>query len=225
MYQHNWFKEKKYIFQNEDEGFELEKEDRNEVSVQPNKSRLSPDQESSSEVLEPTSNEGQENNDIGLLKQREFIEKLQRLSSLKRKSDEFLHQNYYSDPPTPDKRTKVSEKPAYIKINQLHQKNSFDNVKNIFEENSVNITKSLNTSISNVNPEQEIKEKICNKPTSDGLELKTECDDTDIIVNDPAVSTTPKSYDSSKDGKKGLSVPMEYQSPQDSEYIYFLLLW
>lgn len=170
-------------------------------------------------MFDSTANEISDNNDIDLVKQRQFIEKLQRLSSLKRKSEEFLQKNYYSDILNSEKRPKICEKITNKSDNNLMQRNSFDNVKSIYEESPVEITTSLNPNV---------EKPVVDKESSDGksplltehvTDLKTECDDSDIIVSDPAVCTTPKSYESSRDLKKSLIVPLEYQSPQESKYL------
>lgn len=170
-------------------------------------------------MFDSTANEISDNNDIDLVKQRQFIEKLQRLSSLKRKSEEFLQKNYYSDILNSEKRPKICEKITNKSDNNLMQRNSFDNVKSIYEESPVEITTSLNPNV---------EKPVVDKESSDGknplviehvTDLKTECDDSDIIVSDPAVCTTPKSYESSRDLKKNLIVPLEYQSPQESKYL------
>ncbi|CAH2261063.1 jg5457 [Pararge aegeria aegeria] len=196
----------------EEEVFETEKE----TSKQPlGPQNDSPDAESStSDAYDSTTNEVAENNDIDLRKQRQFIEKLQRLSSLKRKSDEFLQKNYYSDV---EKRPKVIDKIAYNKSNnQLLQSSKIENIRNLYEENTVEITTSLNPSMQKLCTEKEVLEDKNNSLTDNTIELKTECDDSDIIVTDPAVCTTPKSYDNSRDGKQSLLGPVEYQSPQEN---------
>ncbi|CAH2085450.1 unnamed protein product [Euphydryas editha] len=170
-----------------------------------------------SDMFDSTTNEISDNNDIDLAKQRQFIEKLQRLSSLKRKSEEFLQKNYYSDILNSEKRPKICDKITNKSNSNLMQRKSFDNVQSAYEENPVEITKSLNPNVE--------KQAIDKESTDDGknpaviehmTDLKTECDDSDIIVSDPAVCTTPKSYESTRDLKKSLIVPLDYQSPQEN---------
>ncbi|XP_034828584.1 uncharacterized protein [Maniola hyperantus] len=178
---------------------------------------VSPDAESStSDAYDSTTNETPENNEIDLRKQRQFIEKLQRLSSLKRKSEEFIQKNYYSDIVNSEKRPKVTDKTAYSKSNnQLLQSSKIENIRNLYEENAVEITTSLNPSMQKSCTEDLVDHKNNCLPDNT-VELKTECDDSDIIVTDPAVCTTPKSYDSSREGKPSILLPMEYQSPQEN---------
>ena len=162
-------------------------------------------------MYDSATNEISESNDIELLKQRQFIEKLQRLSSLKRKSEEFLQKNYYSDVLNTDKRPKVSDKLTSNKSNILQT--TFDNIQSIYEENPVEITTSLNP----IQKPSTDKDDSKSQTIENELSLKTECDDSDIIVSDPAVCTTPKSYESSREIKKNLIIPMDYQSPQESK--------
>ncbi|XP_075976084.1 uncharacterized protein LOC142976543 isoform X2 [Anticarsia gemmatalis] len=160
--------------------------------------------------------ESSQNNDIELLKQRQLIEKLHRLSNLKRKSDEFIQKNYFTDILNPEKRPKIKEKIVYKQNSQIFQTNNFENVKNLYDENPIDISTTFNTHL-HKNNSQDLCEKSKDQALSDnGVELKTECDDSDIIVTDPAVCSTPKNYESIRDGKKDLSVPMDYPSPQDS---------
>lgn len=162
--------------------------------------------------------ESNQNNEIELQNQRQLIEKLQRLSNLKRKSDEFLQKNYFSEIINPEKRPKIKEKLTCKQNSQIFQTNNFENVKNLYDENPVNITTSLNTQLLKVNTE-ELCDKSKNQTLSESeVELKTECDDSDIIVTDPAVCSSLKNYESSRDGNKDLSVTMDYPSPQDSKY-------
>lgn len=160
-----------------------------------------------------------QSNELELLKQRQLIEKLHRISNLKRKSTEFLQKNYFSDILNPEKRPKTKEKIIYTQNNQMYQSNNYENMKNMYEDNPVDISASYNTHISKTNS-QDFNEKSKDQSLSDnGLEMKTECDDSDIIVTDPAVCSTPKNYESSREGKKDLSIPVDYPSPQDSKYI------
>lgn len=172
----------------------------------------SPEPESCmSDNYDNSPNELPESNDQDLVKQRQFIEKLQRFSHLKRKSEEFLQSAYYSDILNTEKRAKINEKMAYNKVNNLLH-NSYENFKNVYDESPIDITPTLNTSHKDVDKDDN-KEQSTNQ-----IELKTECDDIDIVVTDPAVCTTPKSYDSSRDSKNNSTIALEYQSPQDSKY-------
>ncbi|CAH2040608.1 unnamed protein product, partial [Iphiclides podalirius] len=63
-----------------------------------------------SDNFDNSTNELAENNELELLKQRQFIEKLHRLSNLKRKSEEFLQKTYYSDILNSEKRPKINDK-------------------------------------------------------------------------------------------------------------------
>lgn len=185
-----------------------------------------PDAESCvSDTYEPSQNDEVQNNELVLLKQRQFIEKLQRLSNLKRKSEEFLHNNYFSDVLNSEKRPKIKEKSPYSKpSNPLLSSSNFENLKNIYDDGPVDITTSFN-SHSQKNNIKEINDKCKEQSSSDnGLDLKTECDDNDIIVTDPAVCTTPKNYDGSRESKKDLSIPLDYQSPQDNTSLSSLFI-
>ncbi|CAK1579429.1 unnamed protein product [Parnassius mnemosyne] len=178
----------------------------------------SPDAEScTSDIFDTSINETAEN-ELELLKQRQFIEKLQRLSHLKRKSEEFLHKTYYSDILSIEKRPKINEKAVYNKINNhMLQNSNYDNLKNVYDETPVDITSSLNTTIQNTNVDKEVNDNCKDKPITDNqIELKTECEDIDIVVTDPAICTTPKKFETSRDGKNNTSVALEYQSPQDN---------
>lgn len=208
-----------FQLQTEEEVFDSDKEAA-KPRLEPQ--NVSPDAESStSDAYDSTTNEIPENNDIDLRKQRQFIEKLQRLSSLKRKSEEFIQKNYYSDVVNSEKRPKVTDKTAYSKSNnQLLQSSKIENIRNLYEENAVEITTSLNPSMQKSCTEKEAMDHKNNCLPDNTVELKTECDDSDIIVTDPAVCTTPKSYDNSREGKPSMLLPMEYQSPQESEYIF-----
>ncbi|XP_026731875.1 transcriptional regulator Kaiso-like isoform X2 [Trichoplusia ni] len=156
-----------------------------------------------------------QSNELELMKQRQLIEKLHRLSNLKRKSDEFLQKTYFSDILNPEKRPKTKEKPIYKQNSQIYPTNNYENLKSLYDDNPVDITSAYNTHLQKNSPDINDKNKEqC--PSDNGIELKTECDDSDIIVTDPAVCNTPKNYESSRDGKKDLSIPMEYSSPQDS---------
>ncbi|CAG9579742.1 unnamed protein product [Danaus chrysippus] len=172
----------------------------------------SPDAESyTSDIYDPNINEVTENNE-DLLKKRQLLEKIHRLSSLKRKSDEFLQKNYYSDPIT-EKRVKVADKKLYKVNNHLLQSSNYEN-KNVYDNNPTEVTTPLNQ-IQNSGSDKELSDGGQNVATDNRIELKTECDDSDITVIDPAVCTT-KDYTCPRDGKKGLSIPLEYQSPQEN---------
>ncbi|KAI8420839.1 hypothetical protein MSG28_008038 [Choristoneura fumiferana] len=178
------------------------------------KSMAKPDTEIQNPVSEPEScaseqldairNEEVSQSDVQeIFKQRQFIDKLQRLSNLKRKSDEFLHQNYYTDVLNIDKRPKSKEK-------QSQQQSNYDNSRNMYET-PVDIASAFNTHIHRTVTDDKCKEQLDNS-----IEMKTECDDSDIIVTDPAVCNDPKTYEGSLEGQKDLSMTLEYQSPQDN---------
>lgn len=154
-----------------------------------------------------------------LLKQKEFLERLQKLSNLKRKSEEFISKSYYSDHMTIEKRPKMREK--YNKPNNfLLQNSNYENLnrKEFYDEGPLDISSPFKQQM---NTSKEMNDKSKDQPFNNALELKSECDDMDIIVTDPAVCTTPKSFDGSRDGKKDLSLTLDYQSPQDSKYLRF----
>lgn len=162
-----------------------------------------------------------QNNELMLLKQRQFIEKLQKLSSLKRKSEEFLQNNYFTNMFEPEKRPKINEKLPYNKhVNQLLQNSNFEGIKSVYDDNPVDISPTFNTHSQKGNIEvKDLNDKSKDQsPDDHAIELKTECDDSDIIVTDPAVCTTPKSYDGQRNSKKDSSTPMDYHSPQDSKF-------
>ncbi|PZC75252.1 hypothetical protein B5X24_HaOG206514 [Helicoverpa armigera] len=185
-----------------------------------------PDAESCvSDTYDTTINdETTQNNELDLLKQRQLIEKLHRISNLKRKSNEFLQKNYFSDILNPEKRPKTKEKSIYQQNNQIYQTNNYENLKNLYDDNPVDISSTYNTHIQKTNT-QDFSEKSKDQSLSDnGLELKTECDDSDIIVTDPAVCSNTKNYESSREGKKDLSIPMDYPSPQDNTSLSSLFI-
>ncbi|XP_014367629.2 kelch-like protein 12 isoform X2 [Papilio machaon] len=174
----------------------------------------SPDPEScTSENYDNSPNEIPESNEHEVMKQRQFIEKLQRLSHLKRKSEEFLQSAYYSDILNTEKRAKINDKMAYSKVNNLLHNSNYDNFKNVYDETPIDITPTLNTSVHKDNVD---KDEDCKEQSANQMELKTECDEIDIVVTDPAICTTPKSYEGSRDSKNNSTVALEYQSPQDS---------
>ncbi|KPJ19454.1 Modifier of mdg4 [Papilio machaon] len=174
----------------------------------------SPDPEScTSENYDNSPNEIPESNEHEVMKQRQFIEKLQRLSHLKRKSEEFLQSAYYSDILNTEKRAKINDKMAYSKVNNLLHNSNYDNFKNVYDETPIDITPTLNTSVHNDNVD---KDEECKEQSANQMELKTECDEIDIVVTDPAICTTPKSYEGSRDSKNNSTVALEYQSPQDN---------
>lgn len=204
--------------QTEDDESEKESEQEStKHSLETQNNRLDRSTEPDSETFE-TTNEDATLTDMSMeiLKQKEFIEKLQKLSNLKRKSDEFVSKSYYSDLMNTGKRIKMREK--YNKPNNfLLQSSNFEDVnrKDFYDEGPLDISSPLKQQI---NMNKEINDK-CKEQTSNALELKTECDDMDIIVTDPAVCTTPKSFDGSRDLKRDLPMPVGYQSPQDSKYL------
>lgn len=204
--------------QTEDDESEKESEQEStKLSLETQNNRLDRSTEPDSETFE-TTNEDAHITDMNmeLLKQKEFIEKLQKLSNLKRKSDEFVSKSYYSDLMNTGKRIKIREK--YSKPNNfLLQSSNFENVNrnDFYDEGPLDISSPLKQQ---TNMNKEINDK-CKDQTSNALDLKTECYDMDIIVTDPAVCTTPKSFDGSRDLKKDLQIPLGYQSPQDSKYL------
>ncbi|XP_049871302.1 zinc finger and BTB domain-containing protein 44-like [Pectinophora gossypiella] len=166
-----------------------------------------------SETCEHPCEETTQSNEIEIMKQRQFIERLQRLSTLKRKSEEFLQKNYYSDILSAEKRPKIKDKPSY-KNNHMLSNSSYENLKSLYEESPLDISTSFKQNHSSKDSNEKCKDQSL---TDNSLELKTECDDMDIIVTDPAVCSTPKSFDGSRDPKKDLSsLPLDYQSPQDN---------
>ncbi|KAJ0177838.1 hypothetical protein K1T71_006711 [Dendrolimus kikuchii] len=166
-----------------------------------------------------SNDDSMQNNELMLLKQRQFIEKLQKLSNLKRKSEEFLQNNYFTNMLEPEKRPKINEKSPYNKhVNHLLQNSNFESIKNVYDDNPVDISSNFNTHSQKGNIDiKDLNDKSKDQsPPDQSIELKTECDDSDIIVTDPAVCTTPKSYDGQRNNKKESGIPIDYQSPQDS---------
>ncbi|CAG4945191.1 unnamed protein product [Colias eurytheme] len=164
-----------------------------------------------SDTYDTSPNETQETNDIDILKHRQFIEKLQQISTLKRKSEEFLKKNFYTDVFNAEKRQKFNEKFNYSKQSNHSVHSAYENLKKIYDENPVDITTSLNPIQS---PSKNTNENNMSQIGPDTpIELKTECDDSDIIVTDPAVCTT---HDTQSEGKKSLMMPLDLQTTQDS---------
>ncbi|XP_045496303.1 kelch-like protein 20 isoform X2 [Colias croceus] len=164
-----------------------------------------------SDTYDTSPNETQETNDIDIFKQRQFIEKLQQISTLKRKSEEFLKKNFYTDLLNAEKRQKFNEKFNYNKQSNHSVHSAYENLKKIYDENPVDITTSLNPIQS---PSKNTNENNMSQIGPDTpIELKTECDDSDIIVTDPAVCTT---HDTQSEGKKSLMMPLDLQTTQDS---------
>lgn len=100
----------------------------------------------------------------------------------------------------------------------MSQSNNYENLKSLYDE-PLDISSTFKAQIQQpTNMTKELNDRFKDRsPSNNSVELKTECDDMDIIVTDPAVCTTPKSFDGSREGKKDLSVPVDYQSPQDSK--------
>ncbi|CAG4945195.1 unnamed protein product [Colias eurytheme] len=164
-----------------------------------------------SDTYDTSPNETQETNDIDILKHRQFIEKLQQISTLKRKSEEFLKKNFYTDVFNAEKRQKFNEKFNYSKQSNHSVHSAYENLKKIYDENPVDITTSLNPIQS---PSKNTNENNMSQIGPDTpIELKTECDDSDIIVTDPAVCTT---HDTQSEGKKSLMMPLDLQTTQDN---------
>ncbi|KAJ2937771.1 hypothetical protein O0L34_g17900 [Tuta absoluta] len=170
-----------------------------------------PDTESSvSETFEPSCEDTIQNVQTEIIKQRQFMDKLQRLSSLKRKSEEFLQKNYYTELLSAEKRQKSREKPIYNKNNHIVTNNSYENLKSLYEESPLDVSSTYKQNIKDASDKS--KESLDNS-----VEVKTECDDMDnIIITDPAVCNTPKIFDGSREGLKVNQLPSEYQSPQDN---------
>ncbi|XP_038218529.1 kelch repeat and BTB domain-containing protein 4-like isoform X1 [Zerene cesonia] len=192
----------------EEECCETEKEPHQNLETQND----NPNTEScASEMYDTSPNETQETNDVDILKQRQFIEKLQQISTLKRKSEEFLKKNFYTDVLNAEKRQKFNEKFNYSKQSNHSVHNAYENLKKIYDENPVDITTSLNPIQS---PSKNSNENNMSQTGPDTpIELKTECDDSDIIVTDPAVCTT---HDAQSEGKKSLMMPLDLQTTQDN---------
>lgn len=169
--------------------------------------------------------EAPQNNDVDLLKQRQFIERLQRFSSLKRKSDEFLQKNYYApDIFNFEKKSKKDKQHNKPNNTNTQASNKYDQFRQIFDENPVeplNYNANKSDTPNKTHKEDTDKCKLDQtSPNSLNTELKTECEDSDIIITDPAVCETPKSFESLREIQKD---GIEFQSPQDSEYICFSL--
>lgn len=159
------------------------------------------------ESFENTRCDDTSQNDVqDIFKQQQFIDKLQRLSSLKRKSEEFLQKNYYTDVLNVEKRLKTKEKQNI----HLHS-NNYDNIRNMYDV-PVDATSPYSTHITRTI--KDVNDK--SKESESALDLKTECDDSDIIVTDPAICNDPKNYDGSLEGQKDLSMGLDYHSPQDN---------
>ncbi|XP_022119466.2 kelch repeat and BTB domain-containing protein 4 isoform X2 [Pieris rapae] len=157
-----------------------------------------------SDMYDSSPNDTPETYDIDIFKQRNLLGKLQQISELKRKSEELLRTNYYGDILNAEKRQKLNE----ISTRSI----AFEkNMKKIYDENPVDITTSINPNIQS--PHKNVIERNNTQNVPDNsVELKTECDDSDIIVADPAVCT---SQDTSE-AKKNLMMPLDLQTPQDN---------
>ncbi|XP_047520942.1 protein bric-a-brac 2-like isoform X1 [Pieris napi] len=157
-----------------------------------------------SDMYDSSPNDTPETYDIDIFKQRNLLGKLQQISELKRKSEELLRTNYYGDILNAEKRQKLNE----ISTRSI----AFEkNLKKIYDENPVDITTSINPNIQSPNKNTIERNNTQNVPDN-SVELKTECDDSDIIVSDPAVCT---SHDTSET-KKNLMMPLDLQTPQDN---------
>ncbi|CAH3984920.1 kelch repeat and BTB domain-containing protein 4-like isoform X2 [Pieris brassicae] len=157
-----------------------------------------------SDMYDSSPNDTPETYDIDIFKQRNLLGKLQQISELKRKSEELLRTNYYGDILNAEKRQKLNE----ISTRTI----AFEkNLKKIYDENPVDITTSINPNIQSPNKNVIERNNTQNVPDN-SVELKTECDDSDIIVSDPAVCT---SHDTSE-AKKHLMMPLDLQTPQDN---------
>lgn len=140
---------------------------------------------------------------------------------MKRKSEEILRTNYYSDILNAEKRQKFNEITSLSKTAQVNQShlNTFDDLKRIYEENPVDITTSINPNIQSPN-KTVIERSNTQNMLDNSVEFKTECDDSDIIVSDPAVCTSHEPLD----GKKHLMMPLDLQTQQDSKYFHLLII-
>ncbi|VVD02823.1 unnamed protein product [Leptidea sinapis] len=189
----------------DDDSCESEKEPQKKF----NSDNLSPDGESCTPDNYDSSppKETQESLDIGLFRQKKFIEKLQQLSSLKRKSDDFLNKNYYTTVSNTEKRLKYNENSISTQNNSLQ--NLYENFKTLYDESPVDISRSLNP---NQSPNMNESERLQNT-SEHSIEPKTECDESDIVVSDPAVCTTPESR---ADIKTKLMMPLDLQTTQDN---------
>ncbi|CAF4901235.1 unnamed protein product [Pieris macdunnoughi] len=157
-----------------------------------------------SDMYDSSPNDTPETYDIDIFKQRNLLGKLQQISELKRKSEELLRTNYYGDILNAEKRQKLNE----ISTRSI----AFEkNLKKIYDENPVDITTSINPNIQSPN-KNVIEQNYTQNVPDNSVELKTECDDSDIIVSDPAVCT---SHDTSET-KKNLMMPLDLQTPQDN---------
>lgn len=179
-----------------------------------------------SEPSESNHDDLTQNSDTELLNQKEFLERLHRLSNLKRKTEEFVHNNFYNaDITRLEKRPKFKDKSAFNSFNTNHilQSNNFDHIHNKYEEGSTdvtppyihNISPKVHKNIDNIT-EYEEKNKLEQTITSNGpIECKTECEDSDTnVTSDPALCLSPQSLDERQKG------PINYQTVQDSKYIY-----
>ncbi|CAK1544092.1 unnamed protein product [Leptosia nina] len=166
-----------------------------------------------SDIYDSSPNDTPESYELDLFKQRKLLGKLQQISELKRKSDEFLRTNYYTDILNAEKRQKLNEKPQSKPSNHpLHS--TFDDLKKIYDENPVEITTTINPNVHSPAKNNIMNERNKNTSATDNsIELKTECDDSDIIVSDPAVCTA---HETIQDGKKNLMMPLDLQTTQDS---------
>ncbi|CAK1544093.1 unnamed protein product [Leptosia nina] len=166
-----------------------------------------------SDIYDSSPNDTPESYELDLFKQRKLLGKLQQISELKRKSDEFLRTNYYTDILNAEKRQKLNEKPQSKPSNHpLHS--TFDDLKKIYDENPVEITTTINPNVHSPAKNNIMNERNKNTSATDNsIELKTECDDSDIIVSDPAVCTA---HETIQDGKKNLMMPLDLQTTQDN---------
>lgn len=174
-----------------------------------------------------------QNSDKDVIRQQELLEKLQRLSNLKRKSDVFLQNSFYnSDISASEKRPKFKDKNQFTvqNINHTLQVNDYDQIHKIYDERVADstsvypnhVTSLIQVQQNNSNTVKECKDK--NKiehMANNGLQVKTECEDSDNLpVTDNCIS--PKSYDGTKDDHNN---SIDYHAVQDSEYYFFKLLF
>lgn len=210
------------IFQTDDQNTDKEQELQNHVALETHNS--TPDVESCHSECpldEAPAEEMTQNNELDMLKQRQFIERLQRFSSLKRKSEEFLQKTYYG-PEIFNFEKKTKKDKQYNKLNNTNMQPSskYDQYHQIFHENPADSVNLSTHKSDNPNKSNEVIEKCKLDQTSPAIlntDLKTECEDNDIIITDPAVCEATKSFETSREVQKD---GLEFQSQQDSKFAY-----
>lgn len=132
---------------------------------------------------------------------------------MKRRSEEY---NSYFTELMNEKRVKENEKQQ-----KTSQKTNYEqHTKSVYDENPLDITSSYNSHLPRANSFHDSNDSK-ESPPDDSVDMKTECDDSDIIVTDPLAVTPLKGYDT-REGKKDLSLPapLDYPSPQDSKFLF-----